>query len=786
MRWGPGRGICIQPGRRHADGAGAWPTTGVRMGAALWRSSFAVREVCETDAAAAQRPLEADGTTPMHVAARKGNWFIPRVLADAGADVDARTAAGVTPLQVALQEDLSLMSATLLALGANVQAHLADLRWTPLHLAAWEGDGEALGTLAPVGADLEVVAHLGWTPLHVAVLGGHARAAALLLDCGVDVAACDKSGGTPLLLAAVGGHADVVGVLVDRGADVSVRDKIGVTPLHVAAAGGHADVVRVLVDRGAGVSGRDRLDWLLDLAAAGGHVDVVEVLNKAMFMVDGAGGLSRFPAGASFLRRLPPGGVRARLSSRSKLLRPMLDNTPRTTEQEPEKAKSKLLAAVKRPVAAEALSVAVDRALNQLQTAFPSAPASLSQDLLNETDSALQAAAEEVVTDSSSGDEGPSSSGGLFALGHMLAAETLRWKELHGSATLSNDSREALLRSFCQETTAKALAELGSAASSLPSSVDLVSVQLPVLGSLSPAALGVLGSEAHHAFEASAVAYAGRDDPLTWLRSRLGGTAAYTVVSCVNDSDGVSSTVLKCGSTHYVASAGLLWQCWGRCVDFLAVQAEEVETRCLLPDAASLPADVPARFSVNPDAWAACLAQQRVLDVVCEALSCVEDDRDAIQRVVFCGHGIGGAVAQLLAVGFALRVLAGGVLRPVIPSLVTFGSPSIGDAAFQECVLTLTRHVRLYVEHDPVAGLPHSSCIGLRFSPSTEVYAEPEAREHWALSLGNPARAGSGGVPRVPSLSIAGLTFASHHSLHAYAACLSRHCAALSVPEQPS
>lgn len=225
------------------------------MEAALRRGAVAVRRVCEADAAAARRPLRADGSTPMHLAAeRMDGWMILRVLADACAEVDERTVEGTTPLRVALQARLVSTSAALLTLRADAQAHKVELGWTPLHVAAWEGDEEDLRTLAPVGVNLGVVGHLGWAPLHVAVLSGHARAVMLLLDCGVDVTASAMDGQTALHLAAGCGHTDALGLLADNEADVTAIDEDGQTPLHRAALGGHADVVEVLVDKGADVT----------------------------------------------------------------------------------------------------------------------------------------------------------------------------------------------------------------------------------------------------------------------------------------------------------------------------------------------------------------------------------------------------------------------------------------------------------------------------------------------------------------------------------------------------
>lgn len=101
-----------------------------------------------------------------------------------------------------------------------------------------------------------------------------------------------------------------------------------------------------------------------------------------------------------------------------------------------------------------------------------------------------------------------------------------------------------------------------------------------------------------------------------------------------------------------------------------------------------------------------------------------------VTDVVFCGPGMGGAVAQLLALFVRLQQQSGRDKESVAPSVVTFGSPSVGDAAFQEHMHCLTRHTRLYVEHDLIAGLPSSTCVGRRFFSGIAPFAKTLAQEH--------------------------------------------------------
>lgn len=85
----------------------------------------------------------------------------------------------------------------------------------------------------------------GLTALHCAVAGGHAAAVDRLLRAGASVEARDGAGYTPLVLATELGHFDIVKRLLAAGARpcAEVGDS---TPLAVARRGGHGMLVGVL------------------------------------------------------------------------------------------------------------------------------------------------------------------------------------------------------------------------------------------------------------------------------------------------------------------------------------------------------------------------------------------------------------------------------------------------------------------------------------------------------------------------------------------------------------
>jgi ankyrin repeat protein len=152
---------------------------------------------------------------------------------------------------------------------------------TPLHLAAWAGNVEALASLLSHGADVDWLSGRdGYSPLWCAISANHIDAARLLLSkYGARVSLRSGSGLMPLHQAAVTGQSAMCELLLDRGAQVDARDDDQNTALHYAAASGSKSSVRILLQAGAAVTARQAqgltaLHW----AAHKGHVDALSLL----------------------------------------------------------------------------------------------------------------------------------------------------------------------------------------------------------------------------------------------------------------------------------------------------------------------------------------------------------------------------------------------------------------------------------------------------------------------------------------------------------------------------
>jgi hypothetical protein len=102
--------------------------------------------------------------------------------------------------------------------------------------------------------------------IHIAAMQGNLEAVKQHIAAGTDVNAKDRDDWPPLLKAAWHGHKEIAELLIAKGADVNARDSIGGTPLHKAALRGRKEIAELLIANGADVNAKDilgktPLDW---------------------------------------------------------------------------------------------------------------------------------------------------------------------------------------------------------------------------------------------------------------------------------------------------------------------------------------------------------------------------------------------------------------------------------------------------------------------------------------------------------------------------------------------
>jgi ankyrin repeat protein len=150
---------------------------------------------------------------------------------------------------------------------------------TSLHLAAHAGEGEAIGDLLRLHADINARNYVYATPLHLAVEQGHDAVVKQLLQHGAELEARNNRSQTALHTAAIHGNISAAKLLMTAGADIAARMEKGVMPIHLAAWYGQGDFLQMLVEAGANLNSQNEDgNTPLHFAAFKGQVKAIKVL----------------------------------------------------------------------------------------------------------------------------------------------------------------------------------------------------------------------------------------------------------------------------------------------------------------------------------------------------------------------------------------------------------------------------------------------------------------------------------------------------------------------------
>ena len=137
--------------------------------------------------------------TLLHYAVEMTNIKCIRILANLGANFNARDSWNRTPLHWAVMgEDIPDVVEMLINEGAVVDAR-DDLQMTPLYHAAKINCIESAEKLIAKGADINAINSDGWSILHVAVWYDNVKMVKMLISHRVIIDAKDDFGCTPLL-----------------------------------------------------------------------------------------------------------------------------------------------------------------------------------------------------------------------------------------------------------------------------------------------------------------------------------------------------------------------------------------------------------------------------------------------------------------------------------------------------------------------------------------------------------------------------------------------------------
>ena len=165
---------------------------------------------------------DAQGRTPVHVAAFARQGEVIRRLAAAGADLGLLENDRYDAVTIAAVADDEATLGVLLALGASARLVTSRYDGTALIAAAHLGHDGVVRQLIAAGAPLDHVNNLHWTALIEAVVLGdggvrHQRTLQALLQAGASTRLADRSGRTPLQLASSRGYAEMVAMLQAAG-----------------------------------------------------------------------------------------------------------------------------------------------------------------------------------------------------------------------------------------------------------------------------------------------------------------------------------------------------------------------------------------------------------------------------------------------------------------------------------------------------------------------------------------------------------------------------------------
>ncbi|MFH1374016.1 MAG: ankyrin repeat domain-containing protein [bacterium] len=225
--------------------------------------------------------VAAEGWTPLHNSARRGDTAAVRLLLARGAQVGATDDQGRSALFVAVENGEEAVSRMLVAAGADPNNATSN-GFSCLMMAALGGHFDVAKHLIAKGADVNALNENGVTPLHFVINGGNREVARLFIENGADVNATDTRGNTPLRSAVIRGEDEIARLLLQNSARPDLEDQdYGRTALHWAAIKGNAAAAELLLAGSASVNAVDDAGYTsLYYAGKYGHLEVARLLSN--------------------------------------------------------------------------------------------------------------------------------------------------------------------------------------------------------------------------------------------------------------------------------------------------------------------------------------------------------------------------------------------------------------------------------------------------------------------------------------------------------------------------
>ncbi|XP_058818348.1 serine/threonine-protein phosphatase 6 regulatory ankyrin repeat subunit A isoform X2 [Topomyia yanbarensis] len=211
------------------------------------------RELLSSQTADQLKATTTNGDTALHLAARRKDVEMARILIDYGANVDLQNGDGQTALHIAAAEGDEAMVKYFYTVRASASI-IDNQDRTPMHLAAENGHASIIEILADkFKASIYERTKDGSTLMHIASLNGHAECATTLFKKGVYLHMPNKGGARSIHTAAKYGHVGIISTLLNKGERVDVPTNDNYTALHIAVQSAKPAVVETLLGFGAEV-----------------------------------------------------------------------------------------------------------------------------------------------------------------------------------------------------------------------------------------------------------------------------------------------------------------------------------------------------------------------------------------------------------------------------------------------------------------------------------------------------------------------------------------------------